>query len=620
MDVTYLQKNVDILIDHMRAHGYSRSYVKMCRTTADYIIRMSAELSWSSYDDVRLWISTNEDFCEGYSKNLLFAVTLVEQFDVYRKMPVHPANAEQISFICHSSGKLDLFLLQEQMHGFEAALEDKGHKPEYIKRIKSAVSKIIVTARMIPWDSFDDIREYYQSLDLSDHSKSVYRLAIGKMEAFLGSGKVPCHRNAKHCIEDAEPSLGKLDLYSLKDRLPELRHHMEECGYSQGYIRRVMIKAERIIIQAGKVPWDTYQDVLDWYDNQGYTQGFLGDIHTVIRLLSAFHLYGIFPGSRETQHPLWPRPNAYQQLIPAFKAIVDYGCAAQSNRGLKPSSVARARSEATAFFYAMQNRGITALERISEEDVLAFFRINTRERHRTKIPGLSLFMRECIPLSPLEFRRIDSCLPVTHTVRRTIQYLKADECRAVQAALEDMDNDLSFKQRAVGYVFFYCGMRSCDVANLKVDSIDLQHQRISFTQVKTGVPLTLPLLPVVGNAIYDYCTMERPQTDSPYLFLCDSAPHRPMASGSLGWIVSKIMDRAGIRKHKGDRRGSHLFRHRAATVMAENNVPAPVISAVLGHTSPKALDAYLSADITHLRECAIDLGDYSMAEEVFNID
>ena len=80
------------------------------------------------------------------------------------------------------------------------------------------------------------------------------------------------------------------------------------------------------------------------------------------------------------------------------------------------------------------------------------------------------------------------------------------------------------------------------------------------------------------------------------------------------------MDRADIRKNKGDRRGTHIFRHRAATVMAENNIPAPVISATLGHTSPKALDSYLSADIVHLRECAIDISEYPIAEEVFDYD
>lgn len=181
-----------------------------------------------------------------------------------------------------------------------------------------------------------------------------------------------------------------------------------------------------------------------------------------------------------------------------------------------------------------------------------------------------------------------------------------------------MENDLSLKQRAIGTILFYTGMRASDIANLKTDSADLGKGLLHFTQVKTGEPVTLPLLPVVGNAIYDYCSMERPLSDSPSIFLGRNAPFHSITAASIGYIVGKIMDRAQIRMNPGDRRGSHLFRHLAATTMAENNVPAPVISAVLGQTCPKSLDSYLSADLVHLKECAIGLGKFAIPKEVFD--
>lgn len=620
MNVSFLQENTDFLIEHMRAHGYSVSYVKTCRSTSNYIIRLSEEMSWESYDDVRSWCSTNEAFSERYRENLQFAITVLEQYDENQTLPIHPSNQEQFIAPLHSAGKLDLFQIQERMTEFEKSMQDKGHKPEYIKSIKTAATKIIITARTIRWDSFQEIRDYYQGLNKSEHTKRLHRLAINKMQKFLEGGKVPCHRNAKTYLEDAGKSLGQLDLYGLKNRLPELQKYMEDNQYSESYIHRVIIKIERIIVRGGHEVWNSYQDVMDWYDNQNFGKGFLSEIHTIIRLMSAFHLYNIYPNNRAEQHPLWPRKNMYQQLSQDYKAIVDYGCSIQESRGLKPSSVNRARSEATAFFYTMQERGISNIESITEADIIAFFHTNTVEKHRTKIPGLSLFMRDCLQLSPVEFRRIDSMLPITHNRRKNIQYLKSDECRAIQNALEDMTNDLSLKQRAIGSIFFYNGMRSSDVANLRLDSVDLKHRTICFNQVKTGVPVVLPLLPVVGNAIYDYCSMERPVSDSPFLFLGDFAPYNPLTSNALWWIVTKIMNRANIRQDENDRKGTHVFRHRVAAVMAENNVPTPVISATLGHTSPKSLDAYLSADISHLRECAIDLGQYAMAEEVFDID
>ena len=57
---------------------------------------------------------------------------------------------------------------------------------------------------------------------------------------------------------------------------------------------------------------------------------------------------------------------------------------------------------------------------------------------------------------------------------------------------------------------------------------------------------------------------------------------------------------------------------RKAATNLQQNIPAPVISAIVGHTSPKSLDSYLYADMKHIRECALGLEKYPMAEEVFS--
>ncbi len=545
MDVTYLQNNASLLIEHMRMDGYSASFIKLCRSATNHVISQSVQQAWTSYEDARKWFASAEQFSELTRNDFHFAINIIERFDVLHEFPHHPVDAYQMVRSCHSAGELDLLPLQERMSEFEQALIDKGHRLEYIKSIKSTAAKIIISARVNRWDSFQDIRDHYEASGLSAFSKRMHRLAISKMESFLNYGKVPSHRNAPHCIEDAMPSLGKLDLLQLKEHLPELERYMNEHQYSHDYIRRIVLRIERIIVLAGRIEWDSYQEILDWFRSQDYGDAFITETYTIVRIMSAWHLYGTFPNNRETPHPIWPRENSYSKLNQPFKDIVDFGCSVQAGRGLKESSVRRARFEAVSFFLAMQSRGC-----------------------------------QCI---------------------------------------EDMANSLSLKQRAIGTLLFYTGMRGCDVANLRLESVDLQRQILEFTQVKTGVAVRLPLLPVIGNAIYDYRTMERPVSDSPFLFLGEFAPHHPMTSKAIPWVVSKIMNLAGIRTNKGDRRGTHLFRHRAATVMAESNVPAPVISATLGHTSPKSLDSYLSADIAHLRECALGVEEYDIPEEVFDI-
>lgn len=55
------------------------------------------------------------------------------------------------------------------------------------------------------------------------------------------------------------------------------------------------------------------------------------------------------------------------------------------------------------------------------------------------------------------------------------------------------------------------GLRSCDICGLKFSQIDWERDRIRLNQQKTGEPIVLPLLPEVGNAIFEYIRDERPK-------------------------------------------------------------------------------------------------------------
>lgn len=96
-------------------------------------------------------------------------------------------------------------------------------------------------------------------------------------------------------------------------------------------------------------------------------------------------------------------------------------------------------------------------------------------------------------------------------------------------------------------------------------------------------------------------------------------PFSPLAAGSIGNIVAKACRLAGIRQEPGDRKGTHIFRHSLASSMLENGVPQPVITQTLGHTAPDSLEPYLRADFVHLKECALSIEAFPLAEEVFSL-
>ncbi|MBS4025135.1 MAG: tyrosine-type recombinase/integrase [Clostridia bacterium] len=132
----------------------------------------------------------------------------------------------------------------------------------------------------------------------------------------------------------------------------------------------------------------------------------------------------------------------------------------------------------------------------------------------------------------------------------------------------------------------------------------------------TANTLNLPLTAIVGNAVYDYLTLERPETENEYIFISEQRPYGRLESASLGNIADKLLVAANIRQSNGDRRGFHIFRHRLATALLGNGVARPVISEILGHESPDSLEIYLSADFVHLKECALSIEWIPMDEGV----
>jgi integrase len=93
------------------------------------------------------------------------------------------------------------------------------------------------------------------------------------------------------------------------------------------------------------------------------------------------------------------------------------------------------------------------------------------------------------------------------------------------------------------------GLRSIDIINLKLSDIKWKTNVIEIVQEKTGMPLVLPLLSDVGNAIADYILNGRPYSQLPHIFLQTQAPYQSLAGHSTCYAISrKMMRAAGIRQ------------------------------------------------------------------------
>lgn len=408
-----------------------------------------------------------------------------------------------------------------------------------------------------------------------------------------------------------------MDFNYLSVHQDELLSFLRANDYAETYVNRYRTTIKQITANAGDQKWTSYEDVYQWYVDSGYSPTYLHELRAIIGKLEQFHLMGTFPDNKGTKSSFWSVKPAYAMLNAEYKNLYDEFedlCCA----GLKDSTVSSYRTKISSFLYELQNKGLSSLSDIIEEDILScFIGDDGQKRSGTVCTKIAYFFRILSESGNGQAARILDFVPKMRIARKNIDYLTEGEATKFRNALEDSSNNLSYKDRAVGRILLHTGIRGIDIACMKLGDIDWENDLLIFEQQKTSQPLKLPLIPVVGNAIYDYCTMERSASESPYLFLGSLAPHNSLTTDGIAYSVHKIMQAADIRQCKGRRKGTHIFRHHMVITMLSNGIPQPVITGTLGHAAPESLSPYLHADMKHLRECALPLDGFPISKKVF---
>jgi integrase len=409
-----------------------------------------------------------------------------------------------------------------------------------------------------------------------------------------------------------------MNVQNLQDNYPKLIFYLETNDYSKTYVDRFKREIEKILSSVNSKEWSCYTDVYFEYTKTLYAPDYLRDKRTIIGAIEQFDVYGRYPDGRR-RHELFER-GSYPLLSPEFKSVIDLYCEVEKKRGKKLTTIYTGSHNASTFFLSLQQKGINSLGKITEEAVLSIFMSpdETLLRSCSYKKNIAAVLKACIPYHPESCSKVLSFLPALREIRKNIQYLIPEEIQKVKSTLADGENLLTLRDKAIGILALYTGLRGCDIAGLTLDDINWDRDFIDIKQQKTGVPLELPLTAVTGNAIYDYLTSERPETESRTIFVSQHKPYVRLKNRSIGNVAVRIMKAAGIRQSKGDRKGFHLFRHHFATTLLGNGVPQPVISMTLGHTSPDSLESYLRADFPKLKECAINIERFPVPEEVFS--
>lgn len=397
---------------------------------------------------------------------------------------------------------------------------------------------------------------------------------------------------------------------NLRTRASVLLEYLRDKGYSQYYISLFRSGINYVLRLRSEHPGISYEDAYQTKVDADPFHRPLLHWRRLFRIIERFEKTGVFPGCGYITDG---DGDKYAALSDEFRRAIDIYRQEGPKTGKRPMTVHREARLATSFFCALQKEGVFTFSEASDSHIQTVF--SGYSCGYRKI--IRVVVRCCVPFfEDGVCNRFISLLPMTRNKRRNIEYLTAEEITSVKTALTNPDSGLCLRDKAVGLLALFTGLRGCDILGLRLKDIDWDNDLITIKQEKTGVPLKLPLRPIVGNAIFDYICQERPKCGAEEIFVSQYPLHLPLNTESSYNIAGRIMRVAGIRQHKGSRKGLHIFRHHIATSLLDKEVPHPVISSVMGHSSPSSLNPYLSADFLHLKECALSIEPFPVGKEV----
>jgi integrase len=403
-----------------------------------------------------------------------------------------------------------------------------------------------------------------------------------------------------------------MNVEKLRNKQLQLIDYLETNNYSKRYISKFKSIMNKLLNELDVTHLNSYDEIYQAFFSNSPSFDVCRVNKGVLGAIEYFDLYGLFPNGKRRTHI--GKIDYHKILSEDFASLIDFYLEYEPEKGKNPTTVHVEHISGITFFLSLQKQGIFELKKITETAVINIF-IDSNSNFLKSCSykkNVKAVFKCCIPRFPDECKKVIFYLPILRERRKNIDYLTSSECEKLKKVLNSDAGMINKRDKAIGLLIFYTGLRCCDIVSLKLQDIDWEKDLIYIYQQKTEVSFTLPLTPTVGNAIYEYIVYDRPKSNITEVFLTLSFPTRRLESGSLYGVSVKLMNISEVRIDSTKRKGFHLFRHHLATALLENNVPRPVISKTLGHSSPNTLNTYLNADFVHLKECSLSIEHFPL--------
>jgi site-specific recombinase XerD len=293
-------------------------------------------------------------------------------------------------------------------------------------------------------------------------------------------------------------------------------------------------------------------------------------------------------------------------LTPIEDKLWDYTRYLANDRGCVATTIAGYRLPVQRFLHRVYGNGPVDLSTLSASVVLNFIVHHVQRRGRLSAQYLTNALR-----SYFRFLRhrgeitIDLAASVPsvagwslaglprHLPRGTVQRVLARQERTSSGGRRDY---------AILLLLAQLGLRSCEVAALRLEDLDWEGGRINIRSRKGGRTIALPLPGDVGRALAEYLKAGRPPCVCREVFVRNQAPLAGISRISVGHVARRAMLRSGI---KGISMGSHTFRHTLASELLRRGASLDEIGRILRHKDASTTAIYAKVDMDALRPLAM---------------
>jgi site-specific recombinase XerD len=276
----------------------------------------------------------------------------------------------------------------------------------------------------------------------------------------------------------------------------------------------------------------------------------------------------------------------------------------KTQKGLRPGSVRSYRDTMKLFLaYVAANcrRPITRLQLadLSAQRVRDFLntmevtrgnRVSTRNQRLAALHTFYRFLALRQPEMLAEAQQVEAT-PVKRTAPPQTLYLEHDEIETLFRTLP-RDGILALRDRALFMVLYNTGARAQEVADLKVEDVDLDGPLRVRLHGKGDKWRSCPLWPETADLLKKLAADVRGNQSAP-LFM--SRQRNPLTRFGIYKIVKRHTSNLSPTTSDKRRRSvsPHVFRHSTAVGLLEKGVDVNVIRAWLGHVSLETTNRYV---------------------------